>query len=227
MTIPLLLALFWFAFAGGHLVLSSAPVRPGLRARLGAQAFKGLYALVALGTFVPLVWIFATHRHAGPVLWPTLGPPALARRLAYVLMAVAMVLLVAAVLPGSAAPSSMGARDAVQARGMTRITRHPLFMALALFGIAHLLVNGRLGDVVFFAGFPLFAWVGARHQDARLARERTGYASFVAETSLVPFAAIAAGRQKLVVSELPSAAIVAGLVLTVVLRYWHGALFGP
>ena len=98
---------------------------------------------------------------------------------------------------------------------------------MALFGVAHLLVNGSLADVVFFGGFPLFVWIGTRHQDARLARDRPGYRDLVAQTSLLPFGAIVAGRQRLVTAELPWRAIVAGLLLAAVVRRWHGTLFGP
>jgi uncharacterized membrane protein len=227
-TVPAELLLLWMAFAGTHIALSSGRIRPRLIAGIGAQPFLGVYSLVALALFVPLVRLYFRHRHAGPVLWTSAGPPAGAVAANHVLMAAALVLVVAAVLPGSAAPSAMGAGAAapLTARGTTRVTRHPLFAGLALFGIAHLLVNGALGDVVFFGGFPLYGWIGARHQDARLARQRPGYAAFVAETSFVPFAAIVRGRQRLVAGELPWAAIAGGLAATVALRHWHGTLFG-
>lgn len=221
------LLLFWVAFAGSHVVLSSAGVRPALVRRVGALGFLGLYSLVALATFLPLVQVFAAHKHAGPLLWTTLGPPVLARGLNHVLMAAAFCLLVGSLLPGSTPPSAMQARGPVVARGLTRITRHPMLVAFALFGLAHLLVNGNLGDLVFFGGFPLFAWIGARHQDARKARDLPGYGELVASTSLVPFAAIVGGRQRLVMAELPVAALLLGLALTVVIRLLHPRLFGP
>lgn len=223
---PLLIGLLWLAFGGSHLLLSSAGLRARLHGLLGAQGFRGLYSLVALASFVPLVWVFAEHPRSGPLLWTRLGPPAVALWLNHLLMALCCVLVVAAVLPGSAAPSSLAAPQApIGPRGILRITRHPLLVGFACFGLAHLLVNGALGDVLFFLGFPLFAWVGARHQDARLARQRPGYAALVAETSFVPFAAIVTGRQRLVVRELPLFAVAAGLLLFLVLRSWHDALF--
>ena len=171
------IALLWAGFAGAHLYLSGDDVRPRLVARLGPDVFRGVYSLVVLVWFGWLVWYWWHHKHTGPLLWTTLGPPVLARALNHVLMFAAFVLLVPAVLPASAAPSLTiaGGRDASVVRGLLRITRHPLLMALALFGLAHLLVNGTLGDVAFFAGFPLFVWIGTRHQDARLARDRPGY----------------------------------------------------
>jgi len=222
------IALCWAGFACTHLVLSSASLRPRLVARLGDDAFRGVYSLAVLAWFVALVWVFARHKHDGPLLWSTIGPPAVAQALNHVLMALALALLLAGLLPAHAAPSSMGAaKGRIEARGLLRITRHPFNAAAALFGIAHLLVNGHLGDVLFFGGFPLFAAIGSRHQDARLARSRPGYSELVAATSFVPFAAVVAGRQRLVARELPWAGLAAGLVLAVALRHWHGVLFGP
>lgn len=217
----------WAAFAGTHVWLSSQRTRAALIGRIGGQGFQGLYSVVALATFVPLVWIFATHKHAGPWLWTTIGPAAVARPLNHLLMGAAFVLFLVSLLPSSTAPSAMQARGPAVAHGMLRITRHPMLVAFALFGIAHLLVNGSLGDVLFFGGFPVFAWIGARHQDARKLREIPDYAPLVATTSIVPFAAIVSGRQRLIAGELPLAALVAGVVVTVVVRVYHGTLFGP
>lgn len=229
MQAALWLAFLWAAFAGSHMVLSSARLRPRLRARLGEQGFRGLYSLVALATFIPLIWVYSAYRHAGPLLWTTIGPPEVAKMLNHVLMALALVLLASSLLPASAAPSAMHAQaeGIARVRGMTRITRHPTLVAFALFGIAHLLVNGNLADVVFFGGFPLYTWIGARHQDERLARDRPGYGNVIANTSIVPFGAIFAGRQSLVVRELPLPGVVVGLGLAIVLRLFHPTLFGP
>jgi len=227
MRVPWVLGGLWLGFAGTHLVLSSSRLRPALVARLGLQPFLGLYSVVALGFFVPLVWLYFTHRHAGPLLWTTIGPPDAARAVNHVLMAAALVLLVGSFVPGSRAPSGMIPAGPQAARGLLRVTRHPLFAGLGLFGVAHLLVNGNLGDVVFFAGFPLFAWIGARHQDERKTRGVAGYAELVRTTSIVPFGAIVTARQRLAWRELPLVAVAAGLGLTVILRVYHDELFGP
>jgi uncharacterized membrane protein len=223
------IALLWAGFAATHLVLSSASVRPRLIARLGDGPFRGLYSLVVIAWFVALVWVFARHKHAGPVLWYTIGPPAIAELVNLVLMVLAFALVVAGLIPSQAAPSSMGAAPAerTEAHGLLRITRHPFNAGASLFGIAHLLVNGSLGDVLFFGGFPLFAWIGSRHQDERLGRSKPGYRELVADTSFVPFAAVLASRQRLVPRELPWGGFAAGVALALVVRHWHGALFGP
>ncbi len=227
MTTVVALAALWTAFAGTHVWMSSAGLRARLIDRLGPTGFQGVYSLVALATFIPLVWIFWGHRHAGPLLWTTIGPPEIARYANYVLMATALALFVCSLVPSAAAPSAMQATGPAEVRGVTRITRHPMLAAFGTFGIAHLLMNGNLGDVVFFGGFPLFTWIGGRHQDDRKTRQVPGYDRVVATTSIMPFAAILTGRQQMVTRELPLVPLAVGLALTVVIRQYHDVLFGP
>ncbi|HEV7734149.1 MAG TPA: NnrU family protein [Candidatus Binatia bacterium] len=223
------IAVLWIVFGATHLVLSSKTLRPRLVARLGPTAFQSVYSAAVLGSFLPLLWVFFTNKHAGPLLWTTIGPADVARPLNYALNTLAIVLLVVSLVPASAAPSSLGAASTVGVvpHGILRITRHPMMAAYGCWAVAHLLVNGYLGDVLFFGGFAVWVWMGTRHQDARLTRDRPGYGALVASTSFVPFAAILARRQRLVIAELPFVSIAAGLVLAVAVRWWHGTLFGP
>jgi uncharacterized membrane protein len=211
---------WWLAFAATHLVLSSLPVRQPLVARLGEQAFRGLYSLVAFATFIPLVWTYAHGKHTGPLLWAIPMTPVL-RWLVYTGMGLALVLLVAsfaqpspaAVRPGKAAP-----------KGVLRVTRHPLMMAFALFGLVHLIPNGFASDVVFFGGFPVFALLGAWHQDQRkLALDPGGYQAFHATTPFLPFT----GRDTIAgLREMSPIVIGVGIAATVIVRYFHTAWFG-
>src|SRR5205823_1818869 len=138
MTPAATVALLWLAFAATHMGLSSVSVRAALVGRLGERPFQGLYSLVAFAVFVPLVWTFFAHKHAGHWFWVIERGPAL-RWPMYVGMAAAFVLIVTAlvqpspagVVPGEARP-----------RGIYRITRHPLVMGLALFATLHLIPNG-------------------------------------------------------------------------------------
>src|SRR4029450_2685431 len=98
------IALLWAGFAGTHLLLSSASLRPRLIARLGDQPFRGGYSFARLPWFVALVWFFARHKHTGPLLWTTLGPPSIASALNMILMLVAFARLSAGVLPREGRP---------------------------------------------------------------------------------------------------------------------------
>ncbi len=211
---------WWLAFAGTHLVLSSLPVRQQLVARFGEQPFRGLYSLLAFATFVPLVWTYFHYKHAGPLLWAMPVTPVL-RWAIYAVMGLAVVLMVASLAQPSPAAVMPGATEP---KGVLRVTRHPLMMAFALFGLAHLLPNGFATDVVFFGGFVVFPLLGAWHQDQRkLALDPGGYRAFHAATPFLPFT----GRDSVAgLREMSPVVIGIGVAATVLLRYFHTAWFG-
>ena len=200
--------------------LSSLPVRRRLVARLGEGVFLGLYSVIAFAIFIPLVRTFFAHKHAGRWLWVIERGPAL-RWPMYVGMAIALVLLVAAfVRPGPAGVVPGEARVA----GVYRIARHPLFMAIAIFGVLHCLPNSSVGDIAFFGGGALFALIGAWHQDRRkLAVGVPGYREFYDATPFLPFT----GRETLRgLRELSPVVVAVGLLVTVFVRWFHPRWFG-
>jgi uncharacterized membrane protein len=215
MTPAVLIVLLWLGFAGSHLLLSHLPVRDRLVARLGPQPFQGLYSLVALAFFVPLVWVYFDHIHEGPWLWLLPHGPVLTW-VVQIGMALAFVLIVAGAVRPSPASINAGPAEPV---GAFRIARHPMFTGIALFGLLHLLANATTTDVAFFAGFPLFTVVGCAHQDRRkLAQNVPGYAAFVAATPFIPFT----GRGTLRgLRELGPLTIGIGVALAVVVRWTH------
>ncbi|HXZ85849.1 MAG TPA: NnrU family protein [Myxococcota bacterium] len=214
------IALLWLAFAAAHVGLSSHPLRGRLVAALGAGPFMALYSAIALGLFVPLVWLYFTHKHAGPALWLLPRGPLLSWAV-YLGMGLALVLFVSSFVqpsPAGMAPASL------TPHGVQRITRHPLVMSFALFGLVHLLPNGWASDVAFFGGFVAFALVGAAHQDRRkIATGPAGYAEFVRSTPFVPFT----GRETLRgLRELSPLAVALGLGLALAIRYFHARWLG-
>jgi uncharacterized membrane protein len=209
----------WVGFAASHMALSSLRWRPALVARLGERGFAGAYSLVAFAFFVPLVWVYLANRHAGPLLWSVERGPLLTWVL-YVLMGVAWVLAVAGLVQPS--PASLTGRDTL-VRGVHRLTRHPLFMGVGLFGALHCVFMGFASDVAFFAGFPVFAVLGCAHQDRRkLVTAGEAYRAWHAQTPFLPFT----GRDTLRgLRELPPAAVLGGVALSFLLRWLHGPLF--
>ena len=215
---------WWLAFGATHTILSSLRLRPHFIARLGARGFQGLYSLVAFATFIPLVMVYFANKHSGPPLWNLAAIPGV-RPLAIALSGLAVVLLVLAF----AQPSPTGLLPGVprRARGVTRITRHALFMAITLWALAHLLVNGFLSDVLFFGGFFVYGLYGSHHQDIRKQADGgADMAAFYAETSLLPFGAILSGRNRLVLSEIPIVGMILGVGAAVLLYTYHQQLFG-
>lgn len=215
---------WWLAFAGSHMALSSTQLRPRLVAKLGSGVFGGLYSVVALATFVPLVSVYLGSRHTGPALWSLVAAPG-ARLAAIALGTAAFALLVASFVQPS--PAGMDPRAAATPHGITRITRHPMLVAFILWASGHLIVNGFATDVAFFGGMALYSVIGAMHQDTRKrATGREELAAFYRETSLVPFAAIVAGRGRLVTAELPWAGFAAGAIAGYMIYFLHPVLFG-
>ena len=111
-------------------------------------------------------------------------------------------------------------------RGVERVTRHALFVGVALLGAGHALLATRLVGTVLMGGLAVVAVAGAWHQDRKLLRQRgEPYAAYLEATSTVPFGAIVAGRQRLAWQELPVGALALGVVLAVLLRTVHGSIF--
>ena len=216
--------LLWLIFAGSHIGLSSRRMRPKLVAALGENGFLAVYSAFSLLVFGSLVTVYAGSRHGGPLLW-SVTPSGLLLWVLYAAMAVAFVLVVASLATPS--PSSMSTRFKAtprEPRGVHHITRHALFMGIGLFGLVHLVPNGHATDIVFFAGFPVFAVLGSMHQDARkLADGAPGYREFCDRTPLIPFTG---GQTLRGLRELSPVVVGLGIVLTILVRMFHGSLFG-
>jgi len=219
------IALWAVLFLASHLIVSSSAVRSGLISALGEQPYRGIYSLIAFATLGPLIYEFARNKHAGPLLW-YLRADAPIRWLAWLLMLAALILLIGSFITPS--PSAMGApADSIEPRGLLKITRHPGLVGFSLFGIAHLLMNGWAGDVIFFGMFPALGIIGGMHQDGRKLRELGDrYLAFIAQTSFVPFAALVSGRTRWTGADMPWAAIGVGVVLTIAIIALHPTIFG-
>lgn len=210
-------------FPATHILMSHGRLREALVRALGGEwPFRGLYTLVSFLTFFPLVFLWWEHRGLGPELWKL--PFWLERAVALPLMLLAVVLFIMML----AAPSPASMRPgATVAHGILSVTRHPMNMAFAAFGLAHVAANGYLGDVFFFGQFAVLGLVGAFHQDARFARNRgERFREFMATTSVLPFAAILPGRVRLVADRRTLAMFLLALAVFVALVLLHERLFG-
>ena len=226
---PVLAIAMWaLLFLGTHLVMSSRGLRPRLVALFGADRFAGVYSLVALATFIPLCVVFASHKHSGAMLWDLRGIPVL-RYLVWALMLFAFIMLIASfITPNPGAMNAIGAAQSASGpRGVLKISRHPGFVAFSTFGVAHLLMNGFVGDVIFFGSFPALSLIGGRHQDSRKQSQLgESYRSLEASTSFFPGLAMLTGRQHWTAGDTPWSAIAIGLALTALILWLHPILFG-
>jgi len=211
-------------FVGMHFLLSSGPVRERLVGLIGTQPFRGIYSLVAIGTFIPMVVVFGHNKHAGAMLWNLRGVPA-ARGLTWLLMFAALILLVAGLINPN--PAAIAAPSRNRPTGILKITRHPSFVAFVCFGLGHLLMNGWVGDIIFFGGFVVLGIVGGIHQDRRKLREMgASYREFLTATSFFPGGALIGRRVEWSRGDMPWTAVVVGIAATIVLVTFHTLMFG-
>ena len=209
-------------FTGGHFLLSSRPVRGPLVAAMGERPFLAVYSLIALVALAWMVWAYS--RAPVVLLWPS---PEWTRWLALVLVLPAAILFVAALRPDNptAVSGHPGAIDPDRL-GIFAVTRQPMLWGFSLWAIAHIPANGDLASLVLFGAILLLALPGGFVIDYRLRRDDPeGFAKLAAQTSNLPFAAIAAGRARLQPRAL-AVPVAGGAVLYLVLLFAHPWLFG-
>jgi len=221
-----LILFWWLVFGGSHIVGSSIPVRTFIINRIGTLGFKCIYSFVALAAFIPLCYVYFTHRHMGNLFYT---PGYYLQLLTQLLMLAAFIILlqsITTVNPMSTKAELFG-KYINAGYGIQRVTRHPQNFAFGLFGLAHLLVNPYVGDWIFYGGFIIYGVASAMHQDRRiLAMGHVQAKQFIADTSALPFAAIISGKQRFGLDEYYPPALAAAIVLFILIRLLHPMLFG-
>lgn len=207
------------AFLGTHFVTSTR-LRTRLVARFGQRTYLAIYSVVALIALAWMVWAY--QQAPRQLLWEGW------RHVPILLMPFSMVLLAAGYLSRNptAVMQESKLRSGEPARGILRITRHPLMWAIALWAAAHVAARGDVKSLVFFGGFLVLALVGTVLIDRRKAALGEDWRRFAAVTSNVPFVAIAQGRNRFAAAEIGHRKPLVGLALFVVIFLLHPYLFG-
>lgn len=213
------------SFVGSHFLLSSHPLRGKLVGAMGTGGFAGFYSLVSLATFGWMVW--AWREAPFVLLWAS---PPWTRWVTFVGTLVAMLFLVVGLSsPNPTAMMQEGqlAKGEGAAQGIARITRHPGLWGFALWGLSHLASNGDARSLWLMGGVIVLALGGMVHIDRRRRRANPeGWAPFAEHTSLVPFAAIARGRQRLALGEIGIVRPLVAVTVFVGLAFAHQWLIG-
>ena len=211
-----------------HLLVSGTRVRDALTGRLGQNLYMGLFSAASIGG---LVWLGLAFAQARGEAWNLAywDITTTTRRIQLALQLVAMLLIV----PGLTTPNPTSVRqegvldrpDAV--KGMLRITRHPFLWGVAIWALGHLIVNGERASIVLFGAMLALALFGTASIDGKRKRALgLTWDTFAAQTSSVPFGAIARGRQRLSLSEIGWWRIGLAIVVWAVLTWAHPFLFG-
>lgn len=215
MSALVLAALLWVFL---HLGVSGSRLRDAIVVRIGERRFQGGFVIASFLAIGLLIWAW---RGATPMpLW--VAPPWL-RWLAVAAMLPAFILFAGSLTVRN--PTMTGGAGA-GARGMLRLTRHPMLWSFALWALVHAAVSGTLSGLLFFGAFAVTALAGMPSIDAKLAkRDPAGFAPVLDATSILPGGAIAAGRNRLVIGELVLP-VVLGAALWALLLLAHPWLFG-
>ena len=189
-----LLVLGLALFIACHMLPVFSGVRTKLRDALGEGPYKGLFSLVSLAGLVLIVIGYGAARDAGSALiW---DPPSELRHLMMLLMLPVFTLLIAANMPGR-----------IKAK-----LKHPMLVAVKLWALTHLLVNGDAASILLFGTFLVWAVIDRISVKRRPAPAGAGEAVTV-ETSV-------ANRNDAI-------AVVGGLGIYIVFVFWfHQMLIG-
>ena len=126
-------------FLGIHSLSIVAPRwRDAQAARMGENAWKGLYAVASIVSLVAMIYGYGIARQLPVMVY---APSMALRHLAFLLMLPVFPLLVAAYLPGR----------------IKRLARNPMLLAVILWAASHLLANGTLNDLLLFGAFLVWA----------------------------------------------------------------------
>lgn len=220
-----LVFLSFLPFSGTHIGLGLEPVRRRLVERLGERGFVHAFSLVATLTFAVWVGTTAAVRGGGLPGLEVAHLPGI-RVAAILVIGLGFVLGAGSLASYARSPMALFSNTVREPRGVERVSRHAFFGGVALFAVGHILLAPTLATATFFAALAVHATLGAVAQDRKLlARLGAPYRRYVDQTSGIPFAAIALGRQPLAPSEQPWLAYSIGLLLALLLRQVHGHLF--
>jgi uncharacterized membrane protein len=196
-----------------------ASLRPWAETKIGARAFRVIFALASLGIAVPMVIYFFNHRYDGAQLWDLQGVPGIKAAIA-TLSAISFFFLYPATFNLLEIAAIQKPTVHLYETGIIRISRHPQMVGQVIWCFAHMLWLGTSFMVVTCAGLVahhLFAvWNGDRRW---LAKHGAAFAAAQARTSVVPFVAIVQGRQQLVWQEFLKPAYV-GVAAFIGLFWW-------
>jgi len=205
------------AFLLTHFV-TSTPLRTKLVGAMGEWPYRGVYSLVAFITLGWMIWAYAGA--AAEPLWSGFTEvPRVVMPLVFILLACGY----------ARNPTMVGADKLLKsdhpARGIIRISRHPIMWGIILWAAAHILARGDLRALVFFGGLLLLAALGTILIDRRK-QANPDFRRFKEVTSNVPFVAIAQGRNRIVWREIGWLRPAAGIAVFVLVFFLHPWISG-
>ena len=208
-----LLLLFALIHSGG------AALRTRAEERIGARAWRLIFAAASIPSAVVVIGWFLAHRYDGIRLWNLQGVPGVLP-VVWIGTAISFLFLYPATYNLLEIPAVLKPQVRLYATGIIRISRHPQAVGQILWCLTHGLWIGSsfmLVTCVGLIGHHLFAvWHGDRRLRARFG---DAFDELKANTSVVPFLAVLDGRQSLPWREFVRPAQL-GIVIAVGVFWW-------
>ena len=185
-------------FVGIHLGIAGTAIRDRAIGLLGKNGYMAAFAVASL---IGLGWLVAAYNRAPYLI--TWGMLEWWKPIVIILMLPATLLVVFGLTTPNPTSVAQEGRLGQPPRGIVRVTRHPFLTGVGLWALLHLIGNGDVASLVFFATWAIVALAGTVSIDAKRRRLLgAAWEPFAAQTSIVPFAAIAAGRNRVTPREI-------------------------
>jgi uncharacterized membrane protein len=185
-------------FVGLHLGIAGTAIRDRAIGLLGKNGYMAAFAVASL---IGLGWLVAAYNRAPYLI--TWGMLEWWKPIVIILMLPATLLVVFGLTTPNPTSVAQEGRLGQPPRGIVRVTRHPFLTGVGLWALLHLIGNGDVASLVFFATWAIVALAGTVSIDAKRRRLLgADWEPFAAQTSIVPFAAIAAGRNRFTPREI-------------------------
>ena len=185
-------------FPGIHFGIAGTAIRDRAIGLLGKNGYMAAFAIASL---IRLGWLVAAYNRAPYLI--TWGMLEWWKPIVIILMLPATLLVVFGLTTPN--PTSVAQEGTLgqPPRGIVLVTRHPFLTGVGLWALLHLIGNGDVASLVFFATWAIVALAGTVSIDAKRRRLLgAAWEPFAAQTSIVPFAAIAAGRNRVTPREI-------------------------
>ena len=208
-----LLVIFAIAHSG------LAALRPWAEKQMGARLYRVVFALVSLPLAVVLIIYFINHRYDGLQLWQVQGVAGV-QPIVWSLSAISFLFLYPATFNLLEIAAIQKPEVHLYETGIIRITRHPQMVGQVIWCVAHTLWLGTTFTLLTSIGLVLHHLFGVWHGDRRLlARYGSAFEAVKARTSVIPFWAIAQGKQSLKLEEFLRLSYL-GVAVFILLLWW-------
>ncbi|PZV14126.1 MAG: hypothetical protein DCF22_09425 [Leptolyngbya sp.] len=208
-----LLVIFAIAHSG------LAALRPWAEKQVGARLYRVVFAFVSLPLAVVLIIYFINHRYDGLQLWQVQGVAGV-QPIVWSLSAISFLFLYPATFNLLEIAAIQKPEVHLYETGIIRITRHPQMVGQVIWCVAHTLWLGTTFTLLTSIGLVLHHLFGVWHGDRRLlARYGSAFEAVKARTSVIPFWAIAQGKQTLKLEEFLRLSYL-GVAVFILLLWW-------